>query len=1137
MPRLSENTAARPTKFSPLSESLEYITPIPPSNGVARPGGRGSILSANKNRRMGNGTSNNEKVFEALRVRSLSITNDYNEEASVAIKNIRQNVQRGVSRGSSIKFSRPSLGNRSRSMKIEHGASMSTRRSSQNTEGAKTKPTRDLISMPLDMLTNIIDLLQDNSSEISIKESLDFICSATATELECEKVDLLIVSKPTKTMIPMCQMVNLEGPLGAALAEKVDVDEDHISFEDKFKEQFAHTFEGERVSMEDGAIWDRCLKTRQHIFSDDENSVQDLVGEEFIEILDRGMPMNFKLNSLLAVPVMCTRTNEHIVGVLLCQNKIAPGHFSAEEAEIPEQFSHFAGIAISSLEMMVEAQSKQLKLGHLVDTIASLSTNENVGSQVRRLYEKTSKLVGSDDLTLYIMNQSSNSLKVAHSTERLSLASKTITINDKTLAGVVAMTGKQAYASAGDNTTGSESVFNKLLEANETSCLCVPVMYQGKVEAVVKAVNHSLNSTFDLDDLDLIAMLGKSTGILIHQSHILKDAMSAARLADATGRLISSATSPWATLEDILAEVKKDCQRLVPSEVTTMFFLDYNRKELWGVLDEKSHASGTDVFRLNFGLGLAGKCAEKNEVIVTGDATLEKGWFKKNDEDTGFKTRSMVSIPIMGPATGAQGEEETVVAVLQVINKQDMENNIVAFADEDVVILKNYASKVGSVLRNKLQDFTKQKLEMDVRHEPKDDISRTMLSIAKEYTAKNIDISQNRHSAMRKLSEKMFLSNSSRALMLASNPGTIDENGPETEKSPTAEKRKTEADYRRSSTLTGLDNRERLFQGSLEGLNPNEIAGPPVSAWAFNVIDLSPLQCEAYVYFLLEQFGLVESLKLNQQKTSNFIGTVLNSYRKVDYHNIHHATQVVHQTGWMLLRAGCDDLRSLGLLIAALAHDVDHPGNNNAFEASSESELAIRYSYDRILERHHSATALRILSKEHCNLLDTDTLTSDDVKKIKMIIVNAILATDMNIHTSLLADVDALPKHAFENIEGTSSNKMDALMATIIHTADLSTNCLALETAKTWGERCLAEFKHQASKEKELGLPITPFMAQLETESEQAKTQYGFCAFVIRPWFTAISKLTIFDMTEAMHNLGKVIRHYDYLRQQDVQTN
>lgn len=86
-------------------------------------------------------------------------------------------------------------------------------------------------------------------------------------------------------------------------------------------------------------------------------------------------------------------------------------------------------------------------------------------------------------------------------------------------------------------------------------------MYQGKVEAVVKAVNHSFNSTFDLDDLDLIAMLGKSTGILIHQSHILKDAMSAARLADATGRLISSATSPWATLEDILAEVKKDCQR------------------------------------------------------------------------------------------------------------------------------------------------------------------------------------------------------------------------------------------------------------------------------------------------------------------------------------------------------------------------------------------------------------------------------------------------------------------------------------------------------------------------------------------------------------------------------------------------
>ena len=561
-----------------------------------------------------------------------------------------------------------------------------------------------------------------------------------------------------------------------------------------------------------------------------------------------------------------------------------------------------------------------------------------------------------------------------------------------------------------------------------------------------------------------------------------------------------------------------------------MFFLDYNRKELWGVLDEKKHTSGADVFRLNFGLGLAGKCAETNNVIVTGDATLEKGWFQKNDEDTGFRTRSMVSIPIMGPASGSQGEEEAVVAVLQVINKQDMENNVIAFADEDVVILKNYASKVGSVLRTKLQDFVKQKLEMDVEHQPKDSTSRTMLSIAKEYTSKKIDISNIKHNAMRKLSERMFSSNSSRALMAKTLTEDIEE-----DLSPATEMRKvSEADYRRSSTLTGLDNRNRMFVGSLEGLNMSDLEGGvgAVSAWAFNVIDLSPLQCEAYVYFLFEQFGLVESLKLNNQKTSNFIGTVLNSYRKVDYHNVYHATQVVHQTGWMLLRSGVDDVRSLGLLLGSLSHDVDHPGNNNAFEVASESELAILYSYDRVLERHHSSTALRILSKTHCNVLESEAFGAEDIRKVKMVMVNAILATDMNIHTSLLADVDALPREAFENIEAASTNKLDALMSTIIHTADLSTNCLALETAKIWGQRCISEFKHQANIEKKMGLPVTPFMAQLESEQDQAKTQYGFCAFVIRPWFTAISKFTIFDMNEAMANLGQVIRYYDELRQQ-----
>lgn len=41
------------------------------------------------------------------------------------------------------------------------------------------------------------------------------------------------------------------------------------------------------------------------------------------------------------------------------------------------------------------------------------------------------------------------------------------------------------------------------------------------------------------------------------------------------------------------------------------------------------------------------------------------------------------------------------------------------------------------------------------------------------------------------------------------------------------------------------------------------------------------------------------------------------------------------------------------MLISALTHDVDHPGNNNDFEIKTGSELALRYNNKSVLENYH----------------------------------------------------------------------------------------------------------------------------------------------------------------------------------------
>jgi len=126
--------------------------------------------------------------------------------------------------------------------------------------------------------------------------------------------------------------------------------------------------------------------------------------------------------------------------------------------------------------------------------------------------------------------------------------------------------------------------------------------------------------------------------------------------------------------------------RLLRCERVTLFLVDGTREEL--VLAYSNDAKGV---RIPMRSGLAGYAAMTGKVVSVEDAYKDKRFDRSVDRATGFRTRSVLCVPVQLPSTtsggrrkgssddignivvdGVASREGLPIAVLQAINKDDL---------------------------------------------------------------------------------------------------------------------------------------------------------------------------------------------------------------------------------------------------------------------------------------------------------------------------------------------------------------------------------------------------------------------------------------------------------------------------------
>lgn len=275
--------------------------------------------------------------------------------------------------------------------------------------------------------------------------------------------------------------------------------------------------------------------------------------------------------------------------------------------------------------------------------------------------------------------------------------------------------------------------------------------------------------------------------------------------------------------------------------------------------------------------------------------------------------------------------------------------------------------------------------------------------------------------------------------------------------------------------------------------------------WNFHCFDYSE---SALVLFLLEMFKhfeLLERYQIEEKKLETFLMTIRKHYHKNPYHNFHHAFDVAQTVYSMLISfnaaAYLTHLDIFALLVASVCHDVEHPGQNNAFLVNTMHDLALQFNDQSVLENHHCSTAFKLSKEPQHNIFSG--LPSADFLELRKIIIDCILVTDMSHHFSFLVKF----QQRLESETPFDREKKEdriLIMQFLLKCADISNVCKPWEVAKKWAERVSDEFFRQGDLEKSKGFTPAPHMDR--SKSSASKTTANFIDFVARPLFECLQK-------------------------------
>ncbi|XP_043278403.1 uncharacterized protein [Venturia canescens] len=272
--------------------------------------------------------------------------------------------------------------------------------------------------------------------------------------------------------------------------------------------------------------------------------------------------------------------------------------------------------------------------------------------------------------------------------------------------------------------------------------------------------------------------------------------------------------------------------------------------------------------------------------------------------------------------------------------------------------------------------------------------------------------------------------------------------------------------------------------------------------WRFNAFTLETVtggrSLSVLCVHLFQFYGLFHRFNLDVVRAWKLFALIEEGYHSTNpYHNSIHATDVTQAMHCFLqeekIKRHLSSLEIMASLIAAVTHDLDHPGVNQPFLVATSNHLATLYENTSVLENHHWRSAIGCLLESGVS----EQLPPQIRPELERHISSLILATDITRQQEFLTRFKA-------SLDGESLNMDDPenrhfILQISLKCADISNPCRPWDISRKWSYKVCEEFFRQGDYERKLNLPVTPLCDRQSMSIP--RIQAGFFEFVVTPLY------------------------------------